>query len=124
MTVETISIDSVYQIRLYQNKNKISVIEYCAYEQVIKAGIIDTNAIPEYLLYSPNAGSSLFIQNCASCHQMLPDFSESVQGKVPINKMQLKSAIYGPKHPLIDTISYHILNDFEILLLSNYLNRD
>lgn len=122
MEIEIISIDSIFQINLYKINNNVVIAEYCTFEQVIKVGVLDTTAVPKYLLYNPYVGNDLFIYNCASCHYAPPSFSESIKGSITIDKKQLKSVLCGPKHTLLDSVSCKSLNDFEIFLLSEYLN--
>lgn len=122
LTVENVMIDSIHQINLYKIRKKIAVAEYCTFEQVIKVGVLDTNAISQYLLYSPHVGNDLFIYNCASCHSAPPSFAESIKGKVPKNQAQLKASLCSPKHTFTEDNSCKSLNDFEVFLLVRYLN--
>jgi hypothetical protein len=124
LNVESIIIDSINQIKIYKIREKIVVAEYCTFEQVIKVGVLDTVAISQYLLYNPYVGNDLFIYNCASCHSAPPNFEESIKGRVPKNKAQLMTSLCSPKHTLIDSISCKSLNDFELFLLSKYLNKN
>lgn len=122
--IEDIRINSIYTLKLFKKDKKIVAIEYCTFEQVIKVGLIDTTAIMGYLKISPYAGSDLFIYNCASCHYAYPSFSESIKGEIPDNKAKLKNALCQNKHIQVDSVSCKSLNDFELFLITKYINGD
>jgi hypothetical protein len=122
LKIETIFIDSIYKVKIYRsNDNKPAIVEYCFYDQVIKAGVQNENEISKYLISAPFSGFGLLFYNCDPCHffsKPTIDFNSDVFKDTD----RLKSFLCGPIHYKLDTLSCENVNKFEIMLILNYLN--
>lgn len=121
--IEKIAIDSIYNVKLYKLYDHNVAVEYSTFDQVIKVGILDTAFQNEYFKYKPGVGLHLFIYHCASCHYAYPDFKESIKtDSVPSNSSSLKRILCSEDHKKIAKMACEPLNDFELLVLTKYIN--